>query len=79
MNHDITHCEGINCQARQTCYRYRAHLDLMKKKQRNAHHSYLYIDTDFGVIDCKQYILNPACCGCPSNDNHRCGDVTCEK
>lgn len=25
MDHDITHCEGINCPVKETCYRYLAY------------------------------------------------------
>ena len=32
MNHDITHCNGTNCDRRGTCERYEAHLDLLKPR-----------------------------------------------
>lgn len=28
MNHDITHCDGANCQMKGSCRRYQAHRDL---------------------------------------------------
>lgn len=27
MNHDIAHCTGLGCPLRNTCYRYKAHLE----------------------------------------------------
>lgn len=31
MNHDIAHCDGSRCKCRNTCYRYKAHIDLMQQ------------------------------------------------
>ena len=33
MNHDITHCRGIDCPVKDTCYRYIAYLDAIKTDQ----------------------------------------------
>ena len=30
MDHDITHCRGIDCPAKDTCYRYMAYQDAIK-------------------------------------------------
>lgn len=32
MDHDITHCRGIDCPAKETCNRYISYLDAMKLK-----------------------------------------------
>lgn len=30
MNHDILHCDGLNCKLRDNCHRYLAHLEAQK-------------------------------------------------
>ena len=32
MNHDVTHCQGDNCPKKETCYRYKAYLDIPNVK-----------------------------------------------
>ena len=41
-NHDITHCRYEQCTKKDTCYRYLAHLDAVKRKL--TYLTYLVID-----------------------------------
>lgn len=32
MNHDIAHCNREDCKVKESCYRYKAHLEAVEKK-----------------------------------------------
>lgn len=51
MNHDITHCNGDGCPAKETCHRYKAYLDLLSKLSR--------VNETFGV--CLSHISSADC------------------
>ena len=54
MNHDIIHCDGIECPLRDKCQRYKAHLDL-KENQYNGLYDYLIFNPyDKKTKQCKQ-------------------------
>lgn len=33
MNHDITHCKGMQCTLKKNCYRYLAYRELIERKE----------------------------------------------
>ena len=54
MNHDIVHCDGIECPLKERCVRYKAHLDL-KENQYNGLYDYLIFNPyDKKTKQCKQ-------------------------
>ena len=54
MNHDIIHCDGIECPLRDKCQRYKAHLDL-KENQYNGLYDYLIFNPyDKKTKQCEQ-------------------------
>lgn len=36
MNHDITHCMGIDCPIKDDCFRYEAHLEVESGKYKSS-------------------------------------------
>ena len=54
MNHDLIHCDGLDCPLRENCMRYKAHLDL-KENQYNGLYDYYVINPyDRKTKSCKQ-------------------------
>lgn len=54
MLHDIAHCEGTNCQSKESCYRYKAHLEAIDRKL--DYLTYLVLeDKEYDQIKCKSY------------------------
>lgn len=54
MMHDIAHCEGTNCQSKESCYRYKAHLEAIDRKL--DYLTYLVLeDKEYDKIKCKSY------------------------
>lgn len=43
MTHDITHCEGVGCQIKDDCIRYKAHIEVEQGKYKSMRVSY-FID-----------------------------------
>ena len=48
MNHDIIHCDGIECPLKERCVRYKVHLDL-KENEYNGLYDY-YIINPYGMV-----------------------------
>ncbi len=46
MNHDLSHCEGLNCPRRESCHRYAAHMDLVNNPRKNPRIYYSYVTVD---------------------------------
>lgn len=44
MNHDIAHCQGNNCPIKETCDRYKAHLEVIEGKYQSMRISYFRRD-----------------------------------
>lgn len=55
MIHDIAHCEGINCQSKESCYRYKAHLEAIDRKL--DYLTYLVLDSnkEYDKENCQSY------------------------
>jgi len=45
MNHDILHCDGLNCKLRDNCHRYLAHLEVQKIHALHISYDYIVSNT----------------------------------
>ena len=54
MNHDIVHCDGIECPLKERCVRYKAHLDLKENEYNGLYDYYIISPYDRETKQCKQ-------------------------
>lgn len=41
MSHDICHCEGVNCDLKEICKRYLAHLEVSGREDHKQKYAYM--------------------------------------
>ena len=55
MNHDIIHCDGLECPLRDTCMRYMAYLDLKENEYNGLYDYYVINPYDKKTKSCKRF------------------------
>ena len=54
MNHDLIHCDGLECPLKEKCVRYKAHLELKGKRNVYFHEYFAFSPYNSKTKQCKQ-------------------------
>ena len=55
MDHDLIHCDGLDCPLRENCMRYKAHLDLKENEYNGLYDYYVINPYDKKTKSCKRF------------------------